>query len=296
MSQPSLNLFFVIDKNYVPHFTVTLTSLLENNRDLKIQVFLIHDIEEDERLDTALRYFKKRYHLRIISCPADPALVNRFPTSDYISRATYFKFLLAELVPSDIDKGLYLDSDLLITGSLAEFVNPDFYDPLTDQSFGLLAAGDLYEEKEKNRLEQKGVTLNGYFNAGVMAINLAKWREEKLASKLIWLTEESRELIRWHDQDVLNIYFKHNWKRINSTYNTFSSQHRNPAPVIIHFGGLPKPWHYISSDYYKPLYRKYLRITPFKNERFDTRSFRKIARKYWRYYKKRLRPRTAVIM
>ena len=57
MENNTLNIFFVLDKNYIVPFTVALTSVLENNKDLKIQVFVLHELGKNEVLDIACNFF-----------------------------------------------------------------------------------------------------------------------------------------------------------------------------------------------------------------------------------------------
>lgn len=103
----------------------------------------------------------------------------------------------------------------------------------------------------------------GYFNAGVLLINLKKWREEHIYEKSIEFLRNNSESIVNHDQDVLNVVCGKKTKMLSYTWNTMNyffmknfqlSQDRVLKiyqkeeqtnvidPTIIHFASRPKPW------------------------------------------------------
>ena len=57
------------------------------------------------------------------------------------------------------------------------------------------------------------------FNAGVLLIDNRMWRSNSYISQLLKLTEEKQAEVAMADQSILNIFFQHNWKEIDSTYN-----------------------------------------------------------------------------
>ena len=48
----------------------------------------------------------------------------------------------------------------------------------------------------------------GYFNAGVLLVNLRYWRENNLSESFFEIINKYPERLRYHDQDVLNIVLK----------------------------------------------------------------------------------------
>ena len=276
----SLNVFFAVDKSFLTHFTVTITSLLENNKDITITVYIIHDMTNSFEIEKIISFLTQKYTVSVKSIFVDNSIFNNFQVVHYISKATYFRFLLADILPKNISSGLYLDCDIIITGSLMGILNSNFIDKSKGEC-GLLAVSDKGEIVEIERLKNKlSVETDMYFNAGVMFINLNKWREENVANKLIEIADKYKDLLTWSDQDVLNIYFKNKCGRLDSTYNTFTNKVLAKTPIIIHFSGSSKPWHYLNNHPYKTQYWKYLNLTPFKNEKFEKVTFKKILKKY----------------
>jgi lipopolysaccharide biosynthesis glycosyltransferase len=59
-------------------------------------------------------------------------------------------------------------------------------------------------------------------------------------------------------------------------------------PLIIHFSGSSKPWHYLNEHPYKSEYWKYLQLTDYKNIKFEKITPKKILKKFWRRFKNNL--------
>ncbi|WP_330359249.1 glycosyltransferase, partial [Basilea psittacipulmonis] len=58
-----------------------------------------------------------------------------------------------------------------------------------------------------------------YFNAGVLLINLKKWQEMNVFNQAIQILKEKKNLLRFQDQDLLNIIFKDSLYVINPRFN-----------------------------------------------------------------------------
>lgn len=95
--------------------------------------------------------------------------------------------------------------------------------------------------------------------------------------------------IKFADQDVLNIFFEGDWLKLNSKFNVQSSFFNNKIsgvifkkeylksiknPSIIHFTGNRKPLDYLCINPYQKEYLKYLKQTPWKNEKMINKSFK----------------------
>jgi lipopolysaccharide biosynthesis glycosyltransferase len=274
-----LNLFFAIDKNFIVPFTVTLTSVFENNKDVVISVYVICDRNDRDMLYNCVAFFKERYEATINVIVFDNNIFNNLPISIHISKAAYSRLLLAYLLPADIPYGLYLDCDIIVTGSLEELLEPDFCIRGSDEEYSLFAVEDKHQQEEVDRFKKTGITLEKYFNSGVLLINLNKWRRENATFELLKTAEKYKEILKWHDQDILNIYFKNNWGKLNNKFNKHVEKELSTLPVIIHFTGSSKPWHYLNRHPYKHLYRKYLNLTPFKTKKFEKITLKKIIKK-----------------
>ena len=246
-----LNIVFTIDEKFVQHFSVTLISLLENNRDINLNIYVIHDIANLTSLNQVAELARQNYSNVINLIAIDSSLFARFKTNLHYSKAVYFRLLFTEILPHDIDKILFLDADIVFDG------------------LQLLAVSDHGFEGHIKRLNKMGFPIKKYFNAGALLINLKGWRQIGAAQDLISLADQYMDKLSWWDQDILNMYFYDRWELMDSKYNTVGEKlSDNNPPVIIHYSGPFKPWLYLHTPNYKNLYWKYIKLTPFKNATF----------------------------
>jgi len=271
-----INIVFTIDDNFIRHFSVALVSVLENNNNLDLNIYVIHDIVNPEKLHSTVDFFKKKYKFSIEFLTLDNSLLADYKVSLHLSKAVYFRLFLAEILPVDIDKILFLDADLVVTGSLTELADYCFADE------ALLAQDDIELGVNIKRLNDMGFPVKKYFNAGVMLINLKFWRSGDYSKKLLEIANMYMDKLSWWDQDILNICFYDNWKYFDKTYNALHLRRKlMKLPIIIHYAGPSKPWQYMNGNPYKSYYWKYHKLTPFKNIPIEGRTIKNI---WWKNY------------
>jgi lipopolysaccharide biosynthesis glycosyltransferase len=282
----SLNVFFAIDKNYVQHFTVAVTSLLENNKDLELNVFVIHDITDLSVLDVTIKFIKEKYDLNLQFVSVGNIDFSNFRTTEHYTKSTYFRLLLAKLLPEEIESGLFLDSDLIVNGSIKELAEISL-----DNKY-ICAVSEVSVDDNVARLNKIGFPVKSYFNAGVILVNLKAWRKENITEKLLSIINKYTAQLDWVDQDVLNMYFANNWFELNKKFNAIHLIKRlTAAPVIVHYASYSKPWHYVDTHPYNYLYWRYLALTPFAGSRPAGFSLKNFILKNGRLIKRKLRER-----
>ncbi len=172
------------------------------------------------------------------------------------SPSAMFKFIIPSIF-GDLDRILYLDTDLIVRKDLLEL----FVTSMGDEY--LCAVTDMWSPVA-DRKEIKD--FKSYFNSGVMLMNLAKMRSENLTDRLIdaKLNSTSFNLM---DQDVFNevcvgrvkkldikfnflpVCYKRHKHRfdlgiINQIYGSSYTKIDEIAvdPVVAHWAGSDKPW------------------------------------------------------
>lgn len=199
----------------------------------------------------------------------------------HVSIATYYRLFATKILPKNISKILYLDGDLLVRKSLSSLWNTD----LTGFAIGAVHDMDEYVHCHSSRLPYSA--LKGYFNAGVLLINLDYWRENNVLDIFSSILQTQSGLIRYHDQDVLNFAFIDVVKWLPITYNLqngylLASPHKryDPRyqkeidmckmdPTIVHFTMDNKPWNIACFHPYRDLWRTYQHQTIWKDYRYD---------------------------
>lgn len=249
-----------------------LCSLFENNPGVECRVFLITDGLSEvarEKLSRVTVAYRQRLDLRAI----DPRILQGARVTHHVSVATYFRILIPRILPHDVDKVLFLDSDLIVRGSVAEF-----YEQPIDGSTHAAVENPLCRERADSLDIPGGST---YFNAGVLLLNVRRWREEHVSERVLDYINTNVDKLLWWDQDALNATLYGRWRRCRPTWNAQEAFFRNLSaselgvteeelvearsnPRIVHFTGSCKPWSYYSQHPFKADYYKYLARTPWR--------------------------------
>ena len=264
------------DYKYVVPTGIMICSLFENNKDEQINLHILHDKDSIKLLEP-IKNLASQYRQNIYFHCINNDTFHNFPIGlDYqldhvgTSLATYYRLLLTELLPSDIDKVIYLDSDIIVTDHLTDLWNTDI------SQYALGAVPDSYNNQVMHYNRLRYSQSLGYFNAGMLLINLKYWREHHAVAHFMDYIKQHPERLRCHDQDVLNAIFKDAKFLLPLRYNMLNEYwydlHYNPIsweyeqqiiegqkhPAIIHFTCIPKPWyknchhpHKKTFDYYK---------------------------------------------
>lgn len=267
-----MNIAIASDANYLQHTYVMLYSLLTNQK----QPVTIHafssDYEENDR--QTLKQLEKKFNVTFFFYKINRSCFKNAVITHHISIATYYRLVIADMLPQEIDKILYLDCDLIVMQDLDVL-----YQTNLNQKVAAAVAEPVFEDFNRLNLLPE----QGYFNAGVMLINLKKWRALNLTETcLTYLSENSNKIVFW-DQDVLNACLKNNWVKVEPKWNQQSAlfevsdeklakvyektelKSALKMPAIIHFTGSVKPWQLLNYHPYRKLYYYYLNHTPFNN-------------------------------
>jgi lipopolysaccharide biosynthesis glycosyltransferase len=161
------------------------------------------------------------------------------------SRAAYLRLLIPEVVPARYARALYLDSDLVVQGDIAElWALPDEGKPFW-AAFDEGVRGTDYVKETLFFADVPAGT--PYFNSGVLLIDLPRWREQRISETAVAvLAEHSGHCINV-DQDALNVVAIDKWSVLPPAWNTQvvgREAWRHPSgqsPRIIHFIN-HKPW------------------------------------------------------
>ena len=259
-----INICLSTDKFYLPHLTTTIKSIVENNQDFYLKIYIINknlDNKSFQGINESILHNRK---VEIINCKFDSSFLNDFPVADHFSIETYYRLFINKFLGNK--KIIYLDSDLIVCGSLEELWNIK----LGEFCIGAVAEGPSirHEGLGMNRNEE-------YFNAGVMLIDLKKWNEQFITEKCLAFLEKFRRNIEFADQDALNGILKGKWLELDPKFNVsgrfFERKNRKSNipmpqnPLIVHFSGNIKPWHFASKHPFKKEYWYYRNKTIYKS-------------------------------
>jgi lipopolysaccharide biosynthesis glycosyltransferase len=280
-----MNILLCSDNTYAPHLAATISSVVSNNSNVNFYVLTLDFSEYNKKL---IERFVIENGSSIFFIYINDSLISGFPmsteASNHISIETYLRLFAEHALPATIDKLIYLDSDIIVRHSLVELWNQDVSD---------FALGAVYQYNEWSYNNDTFSRLKynkyfGYFNAGVLLINLVYWRENNVTKRLIEFINTNHNSIISHDQDTLNaVLYKETlpleckWNVLpfflgeelkEYTFPKFIEYFKEVEtvkanPSVVHFVSKPKPWEYGCNNVWKSEYFKYLDLTPWSGQR-----------------------------
>jgi lipopolysaccharide biosynthesis glycosyltransferase len=244
------------DNNYAMPLAVTVRSALANlSSDRQIVLFILDGGISDTKKRKIIRSLDSK-RVKISWIQLDQALFANLPLYRHLTISSYYRLLIPEVIPTHFDKAIYLDTDMVVTGNLAELWNIDIGDNyvLAVQDDHQLYMSIAYDWKTYQAL---GLSPDAkYFNSGLLVINLEKWRTENIGKQVL---ESIKKENLANDQDGLNVVLVDKWGELHPRWNQmpriyhYSSWEKSPfnkdvynellhQPYIIHYTATPKPW------------------------------------------------------
>ena len=117
-------IFFAVDDGYIPFLAVALSSLIENSsKEYHYSIKILYTDIKEENKKKISKYEKENVNIEFVDLNYYIEEVkDKLYTRDYYSKTTYFRLFIPNLYPQ-YNKALYLDSDIVILGDIAELYN-----------------------------------------------------------------------------------------------------------------------------------------------------------------------------
>ena len=242
--------FFACDDGYIPYLAVCIRSLIDHTGaryTYKLHILYTNITAENMDLITELQTDRVKISFHDVTEQVGK-LKNRLKVRDYYSATTYYRFFIPDMFP-EYEKALYIDADTILLQDIAELfhyrLGTNLIGAVQDQ---LVLHTEVYGKYVENVLN---ISQAAYFNAGVVLLNCALFRKEKLLDKFVELLN-SYVFVVAQDQDYLNILCQDRILWINSKWNVqLTEQTLRPREAIglIHYNLAEKPWHYENGRY-----------------------------------------------
>lgn len=300
MTKSIINITCATDDKYVPYCGVMLTSVFENHKDREVHVYIMVDKPLMECNQKKFALMAEQYCQYIHYCLVDKSYLENFPLKgngvDHWSIVTYYRLYAAELLPTTVDKVLYLDCDIIVDGSLSALFDMDW------TGFAIGAVPDMCTEWNEFYERLQYSSSLGYFNAGAIFINLDYWRKFNIGKQCLDFLAQHYDRIFNNDQDVLNYVLREQKRNLSVTYN-YQIQFRmnyffdgfrdamkrdvlqTTQPIIIHYAAELKPWMIKYYAYpFNDVWHKYKCLSPWCRMRDKYPPTRKWATFIKRYF------------
>ena len=234
MISDRIAIVLIADQAYTEQLTVTMKSIMYHNKSVDFYIINQGIMPDWFR---KMRRIVRNLGGELYNIPFDIGLISaEWRTQDHISPIAYAKYFIPRLI--DRERVLYLDTDVIVNGSLTSFFLTDL------KGFPVAAVRDV----------------DGSFNTGVMLIDNLQWKDLSVLDKCLELSEGEKskhwELEHFNgDQTILNSVFQDNWLELDKRFNVqvgydlvafynHWEKHFNleDEPLVIHYTTNRKPW------------------------------------------------------
>lgn len=283
------NIAYATDGSYAKFMGISIFSILKNNPNRNINFHLF--VTEVDTQDIEKIKLFRGLNCNIILYRLNPLFFENLPVCGHFSTAIYYRIAIPKIL-CDVDKCLYLDTDILCVGDLSRIFEQNLEDVV------IAACRDnLMPDYHLEYLSQHGFHLSDdYFNSGVILFNNQNWIKNDIFNKFI--SKINSGDFPYPDQDVLNILLqgkvlflpqKYNWIEWNVDVATLASMEKIQELSLIHFVGDIKPWHNAASI---DIYDQYIQASPWQGMEYlppnNTRNYRRFAKRLWKKGQRKL--------
>lgn len=238
----TIPIFFATDDNYMPYLDVAIRSLIDHTSvNNKYDIYILNTglnpvfkakIQKQEKQNVSIKFCDISFYVEEIK--------DKFRSIMHFGIATYYRLFIQNLFPN-LEKVLYLDCDIVVLRDVADLFNVDLGDNMLAGAIEQFVANtEEYSTYTKYAL---GLDSQKYINAGILVMDLNKFRENKIEQKFTYmLTHYNFELVDL-DQAYLNFLCRGKIMILPASWNkTNYRQDKMGAKNIVHFALAEKPW------------------------------------------------------
>jgi len=279
----TINVAYSCNEFYIQHTGISMISLLENNRNvIDLCIYFISLDVSDESI-SELRSIVERYdNARIVIIPFEQICSNlKISNVGRHIETIYAKLFFANI--KEVDKIFYLDSDVIVNGSIKELWDLD----LELYFFGCVKTITKDYCKALRLSESED-----FFNDGVALVNTKALRNENMEEKFLKFISDYNGNPPVLSEGTINVVCKGRIKAIHPKYNLYSGflmftnsdlkriahqpvdfysdvelNEARDSPIVIHYltGWFKRPWETGCTHPLKHKYECYKLNSPWKN-------------------------------
>ena len=237
-------IFFSTDGNYVPFLDVAIRSLKKNSsKDYSYKIIVLNTGLKEESISKVKLLEEDGFKIEFANISyAIEDMKKLLPNQYHFGLATWYRLFIQNLFP-EYHKILYLDCDIVVTGDISKLYNID----LEDNMLAGVVEQFILRTKEFSDYTKYavGVDAENYINAGILVIDLDKFRKQRIEEKFTYLINKYNFDVIDPDQGYINFLCQGKIKYLPVEFN------RTPLeciecenPVVVHYALYKKPWQY----------------------------------------------------
>ncbi len=239
-----------LDNSFLVPTLVSVASLLRYSSKSNLRIFLVFSEPISTCSAKVIERFRKMHGSKM---RLSAHFINihgfkdfKFPPGS-LPQATLTRLYVVDLVPPDVSTILFVDGDTIFTTDFA---------PLFEVELGCFVLAAVKDEilrnvKLMNSRTPLVINKKGYFNAGLLLINVRRWHETKIKDRAIDFLMKYAGQLEFLDQDALNAVIREDWQPLESKWNLSweetikrneNAGMKQDQIAMIHFMGSQKPW------------------------------------------------------
>lgn len=202
-----MNICITVNSKYMRYLYIMLVSLLENNEE-KCTIYILHNdfTVEDKK---AICDLVEGYGSKVVYIWIDKNKFKNMPKaltqSSTLSIEIYFRLIIPEALPKEIDRILMLDVDIIVNQSIKELYDLDFKEKYLAAALNMgynfivnPSWRKYYPKRRKNW---------GHYNTGILLWNLKKIREELPKEYIYQLAWKYPVNVPTFEEEIFNMEF-----------------------------------------------------------------------------------------
>ncbi|MGI4750512.1 MAG: glycosyltransferase family 8 protein [Janthinobacterium lividum] len=269
-----IHIALAFDENFLTPFYALLTSIFINNEKNNVVIHAIAtgvtNQEKNKIIDFVNSHNGEINFYEIDSSYNLEELNTPYLRSTGWTVATYYRLFFPFLIDPNIKQLLYIDTDVIVLGDLAELYQID----ITPYAVGAVPDIAMFRNDDP-RIVPLGVKKEDYFNAGILIINTENWKSQNIFEKTFSFIKENEELVKFPDQDALNHVLNDNYYKLSNRYNftwddisieLSKKEILKSNIIILHYTGI-KPWKFLNPNRLRSFYYYYLKKSPHSNQK-----------------------------
>lgn len=269
MPKKEIPIFFTIDNSYAPYVSVAIKSIIENaSKEYNYKIIVLHQELNEENIKKISALAKEGFEIKFVYMKEGlESITDRVENRlrcDYFTLTIYFRLFIPDMFP-EYDKGIYIDSDVVVPGDISKLYNIE----LGNNLIGACADKSVVDVPElaKYMEEAVGVSRYEYINSGVLLMNLKEMREKQFSNEFLTLLNKYHFDCIAPDQDYLNAMCNGKILYLDESWDAMPTDGRETLknPNLIHYNLFQKPWCYDNIQY-EDYFWKYAKETSYYDE------------------------------
>jgi len=225
--QETLTLIYATDEKMVMPLAVSVCSVLARlSNKYKVDLYVVDSgvaASTKKKIENVLQKKSAQRPLKINWIEPDPSWwgnVSLDFSNSTLTEATMYRFGLTSFLPDHATQAIYLDCDVFAKTDVSKMLAlipddgvacavPDYTQPTWGHRF-----------RNQSVLDEIGFDREKpYFNAGILGINVKRWKEHDVMRRASEFIAAHKEHIRFFSQDPLNAALQQEWMPIDLSWN-----------------------------------------------------------------------------